>query len=929
MNKRITLLHLFLLIAICFKAQNGITSYSCTLYGYNASNFTPRTSFAIDNNGVKWIGLRPVGSTPNFELIRFNGSTWDSLPHVPSKKVNALAVDVANNLWIGTDSGLVMYNGSSYTIYNTGNSSIISNTVNCLAVGNGNIYIGTNGGLSVFNGTNFNNYNHALNGLSHDTINCITYESPSAIWLGNIGGLEKFYGSGFSYYFNLGGLGSDKVNCVYVDQQGNKWLGTETKGVIKFDNLNFKTMQQLFGPTAIVGAIWPSKTYSICKGPNGGVAFTGLWLNVNTYISQGLIEILNGIPSVFRGVGIYSTTGNFMYSIFQYDNSSGKIFYVHNRYPLTRVFTYSFDKSQYNYPQNITQSNSDYLDINNVSALITSNDDMGWDGGSTKYFVPKVKQTSPLKVASLWIGGYHNGSLRLGAMTYRQNGIDFWPGPLDTIQDTIDVNTQNAFNRVWKINRYDIANFIYNWNAGNIQNGSFIPHPNILSWPAHGPGAYSKRLAPFVDINGDGLYNPLQDGDYPLVKGDQMIWWVYNDKGNKHSESGGVPMGIEVQASAYAFVCPGIADSNKVLNNTTFYHYSIINRSQDIFDSCIISNWMDTDLGNYQDDYIGCDVMNNFGFVMNGDSYDEDNIFGPGYHDYLGIFSVNLLNGPLAEAGDGIDNNNNGTIDEPNERNLLDYFSYYTNTGDPMTGNPGPNSPLQYYNFMYGKWKNGVPMTYGGNGTSSIPPICHHLFPGNSDPYGISMGGSISNPITPPGSFGTTGWTQQQANVVKNDMRFLTGCGPFKMIPGGTYQYDCAFIFSQDSLNCYGDTIIGPTCTLPRATQDNIRVKRWFDNNSFPSCLSLAGVGVKEMNTPNWDVKVYPNPANETLFVEAGNAQKVTVEIFDVVGNLISGATFLNDHTYISLPLSDMKPGSYMVRLRSEKGTVSKKFMKM
>jgi hypothetical protein len=46
-------------------------------------------------------------------------------------------------------------------------------------------------------------------------------------------------------------------------------------------------------------------------------------------------------------------------------------------------------------------------------------------------------------------------------------------------------------------------------------------------------------MAPFVDADANGYYDPL-GGDYPVIDqscgdkatyADQMIWWVYNDKG--------------------------------------------------------------------------------------------------------------------------------------------------------------------------------------------------------------------------------------------------------------------------------------------------------------------------------------------------------------------------------------------------------------
>ncbi|HXB40460.1 MAG TPA: T9SS type A sorting domain-containing protein [Bacteroidia bacterium] len=924
-NIRLLIVLLLIILKIKLVSQSywgyGVTMYPCNTGGSPIK----RSSFTIDNNGNKWIGFNS-GNGSSMQLVRYNGTSWWKIPSIiiPNRKVNALTVDGLNNIWVGTDYGIYVFQDTNLVSqYSHSNSTLISDTIVSLAAGGGNIYVGTCKGLSIFNGTSFINYNHSINGLSHDTIYSIAYESTSSVWLGNKGGLEKFYGSGFTYFYNLGGLGSDSVLCIYIDSQNNKWLGTNHHGVIKYDNTNFFTMTQAYGTPTGVG--WPVKTYSIGKGPNGGVFFSSHHSDLFGpfgSIQKGSLEVINNSVNIYGYVAGCSKSPTFNYNVFGYDPIINKVFYV-DVSGLT-AFLFSFDTSLPGV-STINQNNSDYLDINNVKALINSNDDLGWDLQGSKYFVPANSKSSPLKAASLWIGGYHNGALHMGAMTYRQNGIDFWPGPLDTIKDTIDVNTQNAFNRVWKINRFDIANFIYNWNAGNVQNGTFIPHPNILSWPAHGHGAYSRRLAPFVDVNGNGIYDPIHDGDYPLIKGDQMIWWIFNDNGAKHSETASYNMGIEVHARAYAYVCPNITDSNKVLNYTTFYNYKIINRSANKYDSCYISNWMDTDLGYYLDDYIGCDVMNNYGYTLNGDNYDEDANGMTGYHTNLPIFACNILNGPSANPSDGIDNNNNGVIDEANEKCLMHTFTYYTNTGDPQSGNPFTNSPQQYYNFMEGKWRDGTHLTYGGNGTNQTNPRCNHLFLGNSDPYGISMGGSIANPILPPGSFGTTGWTQQQAGVVKNDMRFLTGVGPFTMQPGGSYEFDCAFVFSQDSVNCDSNAV----CVLTRAQQDNIRVKRWFDTQSFPSCLSLGGVGIQENANHQLPVKIYPNPASNYIFIELiEQKNNVSIEIFDMLGNLVKAGIFNNSQKYISIPIENLSKGLYSVRIKSENVLDVKKFIK-
>ena len=92
-----------------------------------------------------------------------------------------------------------------------------------------------------------------------------------------------------------------------------------------------------------------------------------------------------------------------------------------------------------------------------------------------------------------------------------------------------------------------------------------------------------RDLAPFKDVDGNGIYNP-SGGDYPdynvtgndttsELYGDETLWWVFNDKGNIHTESEADPLGLEIHAQAFGFA----ADNE--LNDMTFYNYKIINRS--------------------------------------------------------------------------------------------------------------------------------------------------------------------------------------------------------------------------------------------------------------------------------------------------------------------------------------------------------------
>jgi hypothetical protein len=913
-------------------SQTSPTNYPVNIAGttVTTTNVNKRSAFVIDNIGNKWIGMNE-GVATSFQLMRYNGTTWDTFPAFnalsATNKVNALAVDASNNLWIGSNMGLTKYNGINFTTYNTTNAGLVSDTIISIGCGNGNVYAGSNRGLSVHNGTSFTNYTTA-DGMNSNMVNCITVENANAIWLGNQNGLEKFNGSNFTFNYVTPTNTADVVNCIYIDAQGNKWIGTNAHGAIKYDNSNFYTFQQVYPLSNLQETLgtgtYPVIVKTICKGPNGGAMFCSLQSGI--YAGRSYEVTSNQVYTYISIAASSTITGN--QYIMQHDVGSNKIFVVSPAGAGTIYVLSSYDPiptMQYSgYVTTETTGNTAFLDINNVSALITDNSNQHWDAASgvTKYFVKKQNNTSPLFSSSMWIGGYVNNQIRTAAMTYRQNGVDFWPGPLDTTNATIDTATMNTYNHVWKVNRFDIANFIYNWNAGNVQNGTFAPVSAIINWPAQGTGNYSRKLAPYVDVNNNGIYDPIHDGDYPLIKGDQMIWSVYNDVAYGHSETGGPSLGIEVHTSAYAFTCPTIADSNAVLNNTTFYNYQIFNRSNNRVDSTHISLWEDTDLGNYQDDYVGCDVMNDFGYTYNGDSYDEDVVL-PGYHSNLPVFACNVLRGPLADAGDGIDNNHNCQIDEAGERCMMNGFTYYNNTGSPLNGNPsGYNS---YYNLMNSHWQNGVPMTYGSQGLTAGGQACKYLYPGNTDPYGFGLNGNCSSPITPTNSYGATGWTEKQAGNTPGDRRFMVNVGKFTMQPGGMYELDYALVFTQDSVNC--DT--NSTCLINSATKDNQRVKRWFNTNTYPSCLNLSTVGIKQNVMPQLNLSLYPNPANTNVYVEFVNAQKnVTIEVFDMLGNLVQGLQYNELGKYAIIPVSVLQSGVYLVKIQTAEGTANKKFIK-
>jgi hypothetical protein len=459
------------------------------------------------------------------------------------------------------------------------------------------------------------------------------------------------------------------------------------------------------------------------------------------------------------------------------------------------------------------------LNINNVRARILGGGDMWWDLNDAQYEVPKGSNKHSMFAGALWLGGYDDADqLKLAAMTYRQDGVDYWPGPLDD-NASITEETCQEYDQHWTVYRSEVETHKawieckedpacdiesrFPGYAGNIPQ-------SIIDWPGNGiNGSLPYKLAPYQesDTNGiPGFYEyewdypgydftreaDCQDKDVDLLYGDQTIWWVYNDKGNIHTETNAAALGFEIRAQAFAFT------ANDEVNNMTFNNYRIINRSTFRLRDTYFGTWFDADLGNPYDDIIGSDIARGLGYVYNGDSDDEGAL---GYGANPPAVGFDFFQGPFADYFDGIDNDRDGCPDavlidgicvseDPtigiNERIIMSGFMYYNNSSNfsGPSGTTDPNTAQEFYNLLNSLWKDGRSLVIenpSGKGNTA-----------NGDGYNVTDPTLEATLFAYPGnSYDTTGayepdtdinWFESPNNQA--DKRGLHCAGPFSLAPG-------------------------------------------------------------------------------------------------------------------------------------------------
>ncbi|MCF8228727.1 MAG: T9SS type A sorting domain-containing protein [Bacteroidales bacterium] len=565
----------------------------------------------------------------------------------------------------------------------------------------------------------------------------------------------------------------------------------------------------------------------------------------------------------------------------------------------------------------------DYLDINNINARINSFGNQFLNphnyADSIHYEFPKGSGINSVYCSSLWIGGVTDEDTLVAADRYHFSGGDFWSGPLSVNNGTyIDTVTVENWRKVWKVNREEVIYHANHWNEPGYEAPA-----SITAWPAHGDTTLHQSfyLAPFVDTDQDGIYQPSQ-GDFPLVRGDQCIFFIFNDQ-KENKFTGSEPIGLEVHGMAWAFHEPALPEASMEdfpsLNNTVFLSYKVFNHSSSTLTDAYIGVFSDFDLGYAFDDYVGCDVERGAFYGYNGDDYDESVPGNAGYGDVIPAQAIVILGGPDLDS-DGLDNpddncdasvNGIGFGDgiADNERYGMSSFIYFNNATGSQSD---PQNAHEYYNYMKAIWRDGTVMEYGGNGhvsSGAYGPECRFMFPGLSDSCNWGTNG-----IEP---FGPKNWTEELADNIPGDRRGLSAMGPFTFNPGEVQKIDVAFVTAIDGTE--------PPVELLKHYIDT--VKSFYYSN--PDNFGYEWLDVEETTEKHPQLGIYPNPAIDFIYVKLDKQFKTDGEyfVYNLVGKNVMHKSFAGTGEF-SIDISNLEPGFYLLSVLVEEYQTTGKFIR-
>ena len=235
------------------------------------------------------------------------------------------------------------------------------------------------------------------------------------------------------------------------------------------------------------------------------------------------------------------------------------------------------------------------LNGNNISAWIwsrgvfdqdlTSNNKAGFEW-------PKGTGKTAIFTAGLNIAAMVNGNIREAAVSYKG---EYTYGVMNN-----QVPSGNQYIETYKVSRGDNAyNNIYysNW-------GQMVPFG-----------------APYVDVNHNNQFDALIDT--PGVSGASQTIFICLTDGFTYMHTSGegfgggtLPLYADLRLTAWCY-------SDSILKDVQFLKYVVINKSNSQWNNTYFSIFSDPDIGNSNDDYIGCDSVRKLGYGYNGDNNDE------------------------------------------------------------------------------------------------------------------------------------------------------------------------------------------------------------------------------------------------------------------------------------------------------------------
>lgn len=210
------------------------------LYQLNPANDRVIQFFTSDNSVYPMEAIETLFPTADGLWVGgqgaayFDGTHWvtyTTADGLASDRVQAIAVDAQERVWFGTAAGLSIWNGDSFFTL-TRADRLPSDHILSLLPDEEVMWIGSDAGLLRFEGNQFQIYTTATTALAGNRISALARVAKDVLLVGTDQGLSRWEANELSLIEETRG---DAVTAIALANEDTIWLGTDGQGVRYFD----------------------------------------------------------------------------------------------------------------------------------------------------------------------------------------------------------------------------------------------------------------------------------------------------------------------------------------------------------------------------------------------------------------------------------------------------------------------------------------------------------------------------------------------------------------------------------------------------------------------------------------------------------------------------------------------------------------------
>jgi signal transduction histidine kinase/ligand-binding sensor domain-containing protein len=181
-------------------------------------------------------GLPCLALEPTTPLANYGRQSWGMENGLPQNTVQALAQTKNGFIWLGTEAGLVRFDGNSFAVFDKNSTPALpGNDVRCLLeTRDGALWIGTSEGLARWKDGAVTAFS-TNDGLPGNGIRGLVETRDGVLWVWTDGGLVRQNSERFMAITAVDGLATSAITSVASDGAGGSWVAT-TEGTAMYWN---------------------------------------------------------------------------------------------------------------------------------------------------------------------------------------------------------------------------------------------------------------------------------------------------------------------------------------------------------------------------------------------------------------------------------------------------------------------------------------------------------------------------------------------------------------------------------------------------------------------------------------------------------------------------------------------------------------------